>query len=206
MTVQAHIDATPSRARPFEKTQQPTPALLRKLLGRDLAPSRGEFSAVLEALNVGDPAMDSLVDWMMDYGPRESRALFETATTEGLAAIPDCPEPLRLFIKSVERRPAWVDFDLIDEGARFIHSTGMTAPYVLRDLALMGGLPAVRFQSVAGVDRGIESGRFATHCRDREVVGRLHRARRPETFQCRFPGHLACAPGAFAGAPQPGEP
>ena len=32
-----------------------------------------------------------------------------------------------------------MDFDLIDEGARFIHSTGMTAPYVLRDLALMGG-------------------------------------------------------------------
>lgn len=139
MTAQAHIDAIPSRARPFEKTQQPTPALLRKLLGRDLAPSRQEFSAVLEALNVGDPAMDSLLDWMMDYGPRESRALFETAITEGLAAIPDCPEPLRLFIKSLERRPGWVDFDLIDEGARFIHSTGMTAPYVLRDLALMGG-------------------------------------------------------------------
>ena len=139
MTAQAHIKAIPHRARPFEKTQQPTPALLRKLLGRDLAPSRDEFSAVLDALNVGDPAMDSLVDWMMDYGPRESRALFETAITEGLAAVPDCPEPLWLFIKSLERRPAWVDFDLIDEGARFIHSTGMTAPYVLRDLALMGG-------------------------------------------------------------------
>ena len=44
MTAQAHIDAIPSRARPFEKTQQPTPALLRKLLGRDLAPSQEEFT------------------------------------------------------------------------------------------------------------------------------------------------------------------
>ncbi len=139
MTVQAHIHAIPSRARPFEKTQQATPALLRKLLGRDLAPSQQEYAGVVEALNVGDPAMDALVDWMVAFGPREARALFETAITEGLAAITDCPEPLRLFIKSLERRPAWVDFELIDEGARFIHATGMTAPYVLRDLALMGG-------------------------------------------------------------------
>ncbi|WP_273009945.1 MULTISPECIES: oxygenase MpaB family protein [unclassified Alcanivorax] len=129
----------PSRARPFEKTQKPTPAWLKKLLGRELAPSYEEYAAVLDALWEGDPAMDALVDWMVDYGPREARVLFDKAVSEGLATIPNCPEPLYLFIKSLERRPAWVDAELIDEGARFIHSTGMTAPYVLRNLALMGG-------------------------------------------------------------------
>ena len=129
----------PTRARPFEKTQKPTPAWLKKLLGRELAPSYQEFSAVVDALWEGDLAMDALVDWMVDYCPREARALFDRAINDGLATIDDCPEPLYRFIKNLERRPAWVDAKLIDEGARFIHSTGMTAPYVLRDLALMGG-------------------------------------------------------------------
>ena len=95
--------------------------------------------------------MDALVDWMVDYGPREARVLFDKAVSEGLATIPNCPEPLYLFIKSLERRPAWVDAELIDEGARFIHSTGMTA--------------------------------------------------RATPFCAGFPQHLACAPGAFTGAP-----
>lgn len=136
---QAILPAVPGRVRPFEKTQQPTPLLLKTLLGRDLAPSREEFDGVVGALWVGDPEMDALVDWMMEYGAREARGKFELAINEGLAAVKDCPEPLRVFIRKVERRPSWVDFDLINEGARFIHSTGMTAPYVLRDLALMGG-------------------------------------------------------------------
>ena len=139
MTAQAHIQPAPRRARPFEKTQQATPVLLRTLLGRDLAPSRAEFDEVIAALWEGDQPMDDLVDWMVAFGPREARALFEKAVNEGLHAVPDCPEPLRLFIKRLEKRPAWVDFELIEDGARFIHSTGMTAPYVLRDLALMGG-------------------------------------------------------------------
>ncbi|MZR62353.1 oxygenase MpaB family protein [Alcanivorax sp. DP30] len=133
------MQAIPRRVRPYEKTQQPTPLLLRALLGRNLAPSQEEFDAVVGALWSGDPEMDALVDWMMEFGAREGRALFETAITEGLAAVKDCPEPLRNFIRKVEKRPSWVDFDLIEEGARFIHATGMTAPYVLRDLALMGG-------------------------------------------------------------------
>ncbi|MQX54558.1 oxygenase MpaB family protein [Alcanivorax sediminis] len=133
------LPAVPGRVRPFEKTQQPTSLLLKALLGRELAPSKAEFDGVVGALWVGDPEMDALVDWMMEFGAREARALFEKAINEGLAAIKDCPEPLRHFVRKMEKRPEWVDFDLIDEGARFIHSTGMTAPYVLRDLALMGG-------------------------------------------------------------------
>ena len=136
---QEALPAVPGRVRPFEKTQQPTPLLLKTLLGRDLAPSRDEFDGVVGALWVGDPEMDALVDWMMEYGARDARAMFDTAINKGLAAVKDCPEPLRAFIRKVEKRPSWVDVDLINEGARFIHSTGMTAPYVLRDLALMGG-------------------------------------------------------------------
>lgn len=139
MTVHASAIRAPARARPYEKTQTATPAWLRRLIGRDLAPSEAEYEAVVQALWEGDPAMDTLMDWMYDVGPQRARSLYETALNKGVAAVEDCPEPLQRFMKGVERPPAWVDFELMDEGARFIQSTGMTAPYVLRDLALMGG-------------------------------------------------------------------
>lgn len=140
MTAHASLNPRrPGRARPFDKTRGATPGWLRLLIGRDLAPSRAEYEAALAGLWRGDPPMDALLDWMTDYGPREARALYAQALREGVDTLADCPEPLRRFFRDLERTPAWVDFDLIDEGARFIQSTGMAAPYVLRDLALMGG-------------------------------------------------------------------
>ena len=128
----------PTRARPFEKTATPTPAWLRRLLGRELAPSREEYQAAVDDLCVGDPAMDALIDWMYEYDPARARPLFEQAVRDGVDAVPDCPAPLKAFMDQVAA-PAWLDPALVDEGARFIQATGMTAPYVLRDLALMGG-------------------------------------------------------------------
>lgn len=131
--------AVPGRARPFGKTQQPTPAVLRWILGRELAPTRAEFDAACAALNDGDPPMDALVEWMYAYGPREARALFERALEHGVASVPDAPEPLKAFFRHVEHPPAWVDRAAIADGARFIHGAGTTATFVLRDAALMGG-------------------------------------------------------------------
>ncbi len=129
----------PSRARPFDKTQQATPKLKRLLLGRDLAPTPLEYERVCDALWQGDPAMDSLVDWMFEYGPKEGRALIMQALNEGYGSIPDCPEPIKAFFKPLDNPPSWVDWDLINDGIRFIHASGEAATYVLRDLALMGG-------------------------------------------------------------------
>ncbi len=129
----------PARARPFDKTQQPTPRWLRAILGRDLAPSRAEFDAVCDALHDGDPAADALIEWMYEYGPRQARALFEQALAQGVHTIPEAPEPLKAFFRTVEKTPDWVDFDAIADGVAFVHRIGPTAAYVLRDLALMGG-------------------------------------------------------------------
>ena len=64
---------------------------------------------MLEALSVGDPAMDSLADWMMDHGPREARALLETAITEGLAAILACGTAAAVYQKVWKgARPGWI--------------------------------------------------------------------------------------------------
>lgn len=130
----------PTRARPFEKTQGRTPLWLRLWLGRDLAPSREEFQAALDGLWVGDPAMDELVAWMEEYGRGRGHKLFQQALKQGVDSLTDAPEPLVRFFRRVENRPDWVDPELLELGARFIHGTGEGATFVLRDLALMGAI------------------------------------------------------------------
>ncbi|MCG8315339.1 MAG: DUF2236 domain-containing protein [Pseudomonadales bacterium] len=139
MTAAAQFPSIPTRARPFDKTQAKTPLWLKTIIGRDMSPTREEYDNVTAALHQGDPAMDALIDWMYEIGPREARKLYQQAMDHGVDSIPDAPQPLRDFFASVDFEPAWLDRDLIEEGVRFIHSIGLNGLYVLRDLALMGG-------------------------------------------------------------------
>ncbi|MCA9626922.1 MAG: DUF2236 domain-containing protein [Myxococcales bacterium] len=129
----------PRRVRPFEKTQRPTPWLQRALIGRELAPSRVEYERACAALWDGDPLMDAVVEWLFEVGPKQGKPLFERALNEGLESVPDAPPALRAFFERVEQPPDWVDPELAEEGARFCRRLGLTATFVLRDLALMGG-------------------------------------------------------------------
>jgi hypothetical protein len=128
----------PTRVRPFEKTQQATPALLKVILGRPLAPSRREYDEAVAGLNVGDTLMDPVADWLMQ-SPKAHRGMFQQALTQGVESLSDCPPELQALFAEVDRVPAWVDRQLMDEGIRFIHASGLTALQVMRDLALMGG-------------------------------------------------------------------
>ena len=81
--------------------------------------------------------MDTLVEWMSEYP--DARRLFRQAVEHGVDSIPDAPQPLRDFFRVVETDPTWLNRDLLAEGVDFIQRVGMSGPYVLRDLALMGG-------------------------------------------------------------------
>lgn len=140
MTVQAvEPKSIPSRVRPYEKTQKPTPWYMKAIVGRDLAPTPEEYDKLVAALWQGDGPMDALVDWMFEFGPKEAKGLIEQAVEKGVGTIEDCPQPLLDFFQTLENPPAWIDQELVEEGVRFIHGIGITAEYVLRDLALMGG-------------------------------------------------------------------
>lgn len=128
----------PTRVRPFAKTQQPTPALLKLILGRDLAPTRREYDDAVSGLNVGDPLMDAVADWLMT-SPKLHRAQFQQALTQGVESLPDCPPELLALFAEIDRTPAWLDREAINDGLQFIHASGLTALQVMRDLALMGG-------------------------------------------------------------------
>lgn len=130
--------SVPTRVRPFAKTQQPTPAWLKLILGRNLAPTRYEYDEAVMGLQVGDSLMDPVADWLM-ASPKAHRAIFQQALTQGIASLPDCPPVLQALFAEVERTPPWLDRDAMNDGLRFIHASGLTALQVMRDLALMGG-------------------------------------------------------------------
>lgn len=103
------------------------------------APSAADWATFGDALTVGDPAMDELVAWMRTDAGAGSRQLFARALSEGIAAVPEAPPPLRDFFTDVEDTPAWVDHDKINRAQRALRTTGVDGAYLGRDVALLGG-------------------------------------------------------------------
>lgn len=130
----------PTRVRPFSKAGRRLPAWMKLAVGREMAPNRAEWETMVDALWDGDAPMDALLEWMFDGNKaRERRALYEQAVNHGIASLDNPPKPLSDFFALVEAEPAWLDRALLEEGVSFIHRTGLAGPYILRDLALMGG-------------------------------------------------------------------
>lgn len=105
----------------------PDPRVLDRI-GRALT-ERDEPAAALVAAfrrHSGDPA-------------RVTMRQFDTALQAGVDSVPDCPEALRTFFAIVEETPDWVDFDLINDGARAYRSYGRNVRDVMADLCLIGG-------------------------------------------------------------------
>ncbi|WP_280236966.1 oxygenase MpaB family protein [Nocardia cyriacigeorgica] len=156
--------AIPSR-HPQGPQAVPGPGLgmLARALGLG-APTAGEFHELGEALNVGDRPMDELVDWMYREGMATTRPLFERALREGIAAVPEAPEPLRTFFESVEDVPDWVDWRKIRHAERVFGLGGRDGLYVARDMSFLGGYLASGFNKTLLRTGALEKGpakRFA---------------------------------------------
>jgi hypothetical protein len=66
-------------------------------------------------------------------------AQFNTALEKGIDAVDDAPPMLVRFFDVVDEVPAWVDFDLIEQGSSVIRRMGRNANDVMRHLSLIGG-------------------------------------------------------------------
>lgn len=64
---------------------------------------------------------------------------FHQALEHGIDAVPVAPEALRQFFAVVDTVPAWVDFDLLEKGARAFRRMGRSRNDVLLQLSLIGG-------------------------------------------------------------------
>jgi hypothetical protein len=102
-------------------------------------PTPGEWRQLGEQLTVGDEPMDRLVDWMCGVGMQQTRPLFERVLAEGVASVPEAPQPLREFFVEVEQIPDWVDWRALRGGQRALRSGGADGMYIARDVSLLGG-------------------------------------------------------------------
>ncbi|MGX6511912.1 oxygenase MpaB family protein [Rhodococcus sp. SJ-2] len=64
---------------------------------------------------------------------------FHQALEHGVDTVPNAPGALRTFFSHVEQVPDWVDWNLLERGARAFRRMGRTRNDVLLQLALIGG-------------------------------------------------------------------
>lgn len=154
----------PSRHRVDRAKARRLLGALRLLMPRGSDPTEEGWRAMGEAFMRGDAPMDRLVEWMFDQGMKTSRALFEQVLERGIAAVPEAPAPLREFFEQYERKPDWLDAELLDLGGEVFRRGGADAVYVGRDVALVGGYQASAFNRTLLLTGALEKGparRFA---------------------------------------------
>ncbi|MFI1462141.1 oxygenase MpaB family protein [Nocardia carnea] len=141
------------------------PALhaLAALLGV-AAPTPAQWQELGEALTLGDPPMDAVVDWMYRDGLDVTWPLFEQALRHGITEMRDAPAPLWDFFLGVESPPHWLDPEQLRRGARVYRLGGVDGVYVARDVAFLGGYLASGFNKTLLRTGALEKGpakRFA---------------------------------------------
>lgn len=129
--------ATPTRWRDPDDDPAPWTLHLTRHFGAPSAdPLRRE--AVRAGLRKGDPQADALVDWMAAEKGKGWR-LFDQALTKGIDTI-DAPAPaLAAFFAQIDRRPDWVQDDLLRLGCQAALSVGPLLRYALGSGTLMVG-------------------------------------------------------------------
>jgi len=70
---------------------------------------------------------------------RVTMAQFTSALAGGIDAVPDAPPALRAFFDVVETVPEWVDWHLVEAGARVFRGLGQNSLDILLQLSLIGG-------------------------------------------------------------------
>ncbi|OBF81207.1 hypothetical protein A5791_06075 [Mycobacterium sp. 852002-51163_SCH5372311] len=144
----------------------PVPAaisLSARLLGLR-EPTPEQWRRLGERLTVGDEPMDRLVEWMASAGMEQMRPLFDRALNEGIANVPEAPDPLRDFFVGVEAVPDWVDARKLRRGQRALRRGGADGMYVARDVSLLGGYQFSEFNKTLLRTGALEKGsnkRFA---------------------------------------------
>tara|TARA_R110001592_G_scaffold363372_1_gene686110 strand:+ start:232525 stop:233853 length:1329 start_codon:yes stop_codon:yes gene_type:complete len=66
----------------------------------------------------GDRVADAYAALIPQYGFRTLVTLLDEACDKGIEAVPNAPAELVTFIRAMEATPAWVDMELVEEGAQ----------------------------------------------------------------------------------------
>lgn len=114
------------------------------------------------ATMLGDALADPYAALAGAHGVPKLAGWLREACREGIDAVPDAPQELRALIEAMEDTPAWVDMDLVEEGARQSRvGAALLSPFLIR-----GAFLATFMNSYAALPMaltGALSGRGAAH-------------------------------------------
>ena len=87
---------------------------------------------------MGDPVADAYAALIPQYGFSKLVQMLKTCCEKGFEAVPGAPPELRALLADMERKPEWLDMDLVNRGARIERNQyAHLAPFLVR-----GGLLA----------------------------------------------------------------
>lgn len=113
-----------------------------KLVGRVKGVDDQLLTRIGEAMMERDEPAARLAEAMRLRAGAPGRVSMEQvrqALAYGVGSVPDAPAALVEFFSLVETEPAWLDRDLVEEGARVFRRLGQNAQDVLLQLSLVGG-------------------------------------------------------------------
>lgn len=114
---------TPTGFRYWEGKQSPRSKLVsqiaRRLTGSDIFPSDEKAQAFCDDLYRGDPVAERFVDdvYFGEIGRKRGREMLDEALESTIDDVEGVPDSMRELFEEFERVPAWVDRDLVEEGA-----------------------------------------------------------------------------------------
>lgn len=92
---------------------------------------------VATATMLGDVVADPYAALAPKYGMRGLVTMLQQACREGIDAVEDAPDELRSLIAAMEHSPAWLDLDLVEEGARASRvPAAFFSPFIIRGVFL----------------------------------------------------------------------
>lgn len=118
---------------PERFTHDPKAAVVQDRAPNGVAVTEEDLERVRAYTMLGDVVADAYAMQMPKYGFRKLISMLQEACDHGVEQVADAPPELVTLIQAMEQTPAWVDMDLVREGARLErNATAHLAPYAVR--------------------------------------------------------------------------
>lgn len=113
----------------------------RRYVNRQEAYQRfGPLARCLEDhLSIGDPLADAVIGDLAAMPRHRAERIIEQALDLGIDAVPDASESLHSLFRQLDQVPSWVDWELLECGARTYRRLGLAKVAILISVSLMRG-------------------------------------------------------------------
>ncbi|CBL46005.1 Hypothetical protein HDN1F_24220 [gamma proteobacterium HdN1] len=109
------------------------PPKYARLHRKELLADHDRVERALAYTMLGDSVADAYAALMPQYGFRGLIGMLSRSCVYGVEKVPEAPKELVDFIRSMERRPAWLDMKLVEEGARYSRNQmAVMVPFAIR--------------------------------------------------------------------------